>query len=126
MTAMFKHAKSGGLYTVVARAVTVDEDQPLRDMDSVFVYQRGLDGYVVTTKSPGLLRHSPLYQPRVQASAPMTAGTPCILYRGTDGSYWLRPTSEFTDGRFEPLNPQGACMMPVQWHFGAQMGGATA
>lgn len=125
MTAMFKHVKSEGLYTVSAQAV-VDFGEELSDMASVFVFQRGLEGYVVTSKNPGLLRHSPLYQPRVQTSTKLKAGDKCVLYRGTNGDYWVRSKAEFTDGRFEPLNPQGACMMPPQWHFGAQMGGATA
>lgn len=27
------------------------------------------------------------------------------LYRGEDGRWWVRPTDEFNDGRFEPLPP---------------------
>jgi hypothetical protein len=125
MTAMFKHKKTDGLYTVAAQA-RVEAGEELTDMQAVFVFQRGADGYVVTTKNPGLQRHSPLYQPRVQANMPVKAFERCVLYRGTNGDYWLRPLSEFTDGRFEPMNPQAACMMPPQWHFGAQMGGAPA
>ncbi|CAN7303307.1 hypothetical protein LJR164_001581 [Phenylobacterium sp. LjRoot164] len=29
--------------------------------------------------------------------------TPLTIYCGEDGSYWARPTTEFRDGRFEPL-----------------------
>ena len=30
--------------------------------------------------------------------------TPVIVYRGEDGEYWVRPKSEFEDGRFKELD----------------------
>lgn len=115
MTAMFRHKKSEGLYTVVAQAVSLVAE--LKDMNPVNVYQ-GDHGFVASVLNPGMNRRSNIYVATVQAIEPFADGTLCVLYRGTDGSHWLRPKQEFTDGRFDPMNAQAACMMPANWHLG--------
>lgn len=32
-------------------------------------------------------------------------GTAVVVYRGDDGRVWVRPASQFDDGRFEPAAP---------------------
>lgn len=32
---------------------------------------------------------------------------PVTIYRGEDGAVWVRPTNEFNDGRFEPVDSKG-------------------
>jgi hypothetical protein len=36
----------------------------------------------------------------------------CVIYRGHDGVFWVRPSDEFDDGRFV------RCEMPALWGFG--------
>lgn len=110
--AMFKHAKSDGMYTVVAKA-TASLSQPLADMAAVGI--RKLDsGGCIAVSLPNLGTD---LMATVQGT--IENGDDCVLYRGTDGRHWLRTTVEFTDGRFLPMNARAACMMPPQWHFGA-------
>lgn len=39
----------------------------------------------------------------LQTSAPLREGAEIVVYRGDDGKFWARPSSEFHDGRFEKL-----------------------
>lgn len=36
----------------------------------------------------------------LQTSKPLRDMEPMIVYRADDGTYWVRPESEFSDGRF--------------------------
>lgn len=41
---------------------------------------------------------------RIQTAVPLTEGTEVVIYRSEkEGRFWVRPTSEFEDGRFRPL-----------------------
>ena len=44
-----------------------------------------------------------LGQAMLQTSTPLTDMETMIVYRGDDGQMWVRPVSEFEDGRFEPI-----------------------
>ena len=45
-----------------------------------------------------------LGQALVQTSRPLTDMTQVEVYQGDDGMMWVRPTSEFFDGRFEAVD----------------------
>lgn len=115
--AMFKHAKTDGIYTVVAK-VTASISFPVKDMQLVGVRKTDHGWIAVVLPNLGLAEEYPI----VTAQGTIENGDDCVLYRGTNGSMWLRKTSEFIDGRFVPLSPRAACMMPTAWHLGAQMG----
>lgn len=116
MTAMFTHKKTQGLYTVMAR-VTTSLPDGRKVLDMAVVGIRKTDHGYVAVGLPNL----GLEQAAVmQSEEPVENGVECVLYRGTDGRHWLRPLTEFTDGRFEPMNPQAACMMPATWHLTSQ------
>lgn len=111
MSAMFKHVKSGGLYTVVARAIaSLSVGVKLTDMQEVGVRKPDLGGHIAVQYATGS-------DTKATMQGEAENGVECILYRGTDGRLWLRSRLEFTDGRFEPLNPQAASMMPVSYHL---------
>lgn len=113
MSAMFKHKKTGGLYTVIARVVaSLAPKVKLTDMQTVGIRKPDLGG-LIAVQLPNL---------GLECEATMQGeaenGDMCVLYRGTDGKMWLRPEKEFTDGRFEPMNNHAAAMMPPSWHLG--------
>lgn len=115
--AVFKHRKTGGLYTVVARA-TASLAQPLEDNAPVGV--RKTDLGVIVVEYPNIVVD---HVGQLQSAKPLENGEEVIVYRGSDYRYWVRPLAEFLDGRFEPFDNRAACMMPPAWHFGAM--GAT-
>ncbi len=41
----------------------------------------------------------------VQTDTPLNDYDQVMIYRGEDGQTWVRPLSEFNDGRFEPIAP---------------------
>jgi hypothetical protein len=43
---------------------------------------------------------------RLQSARPIEEGETIVVYRGDDGKGWARPLDEFTDGRFEPVEPR--------------------
>jgi len=42
------------------------------------------------------------------STGPITDDTEVVVYRGPDGRLWVRPVTEFTDGRFEPVVDGGS------------------
>jgi hypothetical protein len=111
--ALFEHAKTKGVYTVIAK-VTASLPFAVQDMEKVGVREVALGSSIAVT-----LPNLGLDYQDVTVQGTIENGDDCVLYRGTDGRMWLRRTIEFTDGRFTPLNPRAACMMPPTWHFGA-------
>lgn len=109
--AMFKHTASGGFYTVVAKVTTSFAGQA-SDMSQLGI--RKTDFGFIAVKLPNIGLETMAH---VQAATPIEDGVDCVLYRHTNGSLWLRPTAEFTDGRFEPMNNLAGCMMPAVWHL---------
>lgn len=43
----------------------------------------------------------------VQSSKPIAEGETLVAYRAHDGRLWFRPASEFDDGRFVRIDPEG-------------------
>jgi hypothetical protein len=41
----------------------------------------------------------------IQTDTPLNDYDQVMVYRGEDGQTWVRPLSEFNDGRFEPVIP---------------------
>lgn len=41
----------------------------------------------------------------IQTDTPLNDYDQVMVYRGEDGQTWVRPLSEFGDGRFEPIQP---------------------
>jgi hypothetical protein len=41
----------------------------------------------------------------LQSGHAIEEGTTLIAYQGEDGRVWFRPLTEFTDGRFEKVDP---------------------
>lgn len=116
--ALFKHVKTQGLYTVIARVkVNPFDVVSMRDMMHVLVRQQP-DGWV--TGINGEEQKATDFVAIVQAppERPIVNDVICVMYRGTDGRYWLRSLDEFLDGRFEPMNAQAAAMMPAAYHLG--------
>jgi hypothetical protein len=48
-------------------------------------------------------RYEVIGSAKVQARKPLTDMEVVTIYRGSDGSLWVRRKSEFEDGRFTPI-----------------------
>ena len=84
-----KHLKRGSLYTVISQGEyslnTFSEEGTLHE----FPYKGRM--VVCTMQFSG------------DGTSSKYAG-PITIYYGDDGKFWLRPTFEFDDGRFERIN----------------------
>ena len=48
----------------------------------------------------------------IQTKISIPEGTIVVVYRGTDGKYWVRPEIEFEDGRYQEINPYPESALP--------------
>lgn len=109
-----RHKKTGRTYTVISRDVRLRSGTvgcTLRDMQmmSVFTIGRGPDKQFIVRccgdEHPKNEYHYCSARVQVNFEGVIYADMlPFVLYKAEkDGSYWLRPVSEFDDGRFETI-----------------------
>jgi hypothetical protein len=111
----FKHAKSGGVYQLMGNGYLLPWDvlDAPADSDTVYILNGGEKPPYTIGVTPGSRSTDELRECILQLSAGtvLTVETELRLYRSADtGEYYVRPTSEFYDGRFIELD---STMQPV-------------
>lgn len=105
----YRHAKTNDMYQKIGDGqITLSDGATLADMDTIFVVNGGdAPPYVfVSDKRTQVRKDDLVLEVVLQAGSVIQSGDSLVLYRGTDGRYWARPSAEFYDGRFIELDAE--------------------